>query len=172
MQGNRDNILARFGKLARDNNLGDYEGRRYLVNVENLIEPISNTEWFHSEDLLSDDDAMDDVYDREMKNMEDNIKDIEKRIAEEEAKGDAKNKELIEAYKKLRDQLDLKIDSLNLFFDRPVKAEYFKSRVKRLVKKNARLAFERTKKWVKAKLPGFLAGIVVSVGALFSQFMS
>ena len=101
-----------------------------------------------------------------MKFIEDNIKDIEKRIKEEEAKGDAKNKDLIKAYKELRDYLELKIDALYLFFDRPVKADYFRNRVRKLVKKNARLAFERTKKWVKAKLPEFLAGIVVSVGGI------
>ena len=76
------------------------------------------------------------------------------------------NKDLIKAYQNLREYLDLKIDTLNLYFDHPIKAEYFKNKVRRLVKKNAKLAFERTKKWVKAKLPEFLAGIVVSVGGI------
>ena len=62
--------------------------------------------------------------------------------------------------------LGFKINSLNLFFDRPVKAEYFKNRIRHLVKKNARMVFEQGKKWVKAKLPEFLAGIVVSVGGI------
>ena len=123
MQGNRDNILATFGKLARDNNIEAFKGTDYLNNVENLIDPISNMAWFKNEELLRDDDAMDKVYDEQMKYIGDNIKDIEKRIAEEEAKGDAKNKDLIKAYKNLRDYLDLKIDSLDLYFDRPVKAE-------------------------------------------------
>ena len=56
-----------------------------------------------------------------------------------------------------------------MFFDCPIKAEYFKNKVRRLVKRNARLAFERTKRWVKDKFPEFLAGIVVSVkGIVFS----
>ena len=38
--------------------------------------------------------------------------------------------------------------------------------IKRLVKKNARLAFERGKKWIRAKFPEFLAGVVVSVGSI------
>ena len=117
-------------------------------------------------DWYQEREVPEDVYDRQMKLIEDNIKDIEKRIAEEEAKGDAKNKDLIKAYKNLREYLDLKIDTLNLFFDHPIKAEYFRNRVRRLVKKNARLAFGRTKKWVEAKLPEFLPGIVVSVGGI------
>ena len=60
----------------------------------------------------------------------------------------------------------MKIDSLNVFFERPVKAEYFKNKIRRLVKKYARLAFERGKRWVKAKLSKFLAGIVVSIGGI------
>ena len=73
---------------------------------------------------------------------------------------------MIKAYKELRDYLDLKMDTLNVYFERPVKAEYFKTQVRRLVRKNARLAFERGKKWIKAKFPEFLAGVVVSVGSI------
>ena len=58
-----------------------------------------------------------------MKFVEDDIKDIEERIKKKEAKGDAKNKDLIKAYNKLRDYLELKMDALNLFFDRHVKAD-------------------------------------------------
>ena len=166
MQGNRDYLLATFGKFVRDEIIAPFEVSDYLNNVENLVDPISNMDRFRNNELLRDDEAADKVYDQQMKYIEDNIKDIEKRIAEEEAKGDAKNKDLIKAYKELRDYLDLKIDSLNLFFDCPVKAEYFQNKIRRLVKKNARLAFERTKKWVKKKMPEFLAGIVVSVGGI------
>ena len=120
MQGNRDYILREFEKFTRDD-VPDFEGGDYMSNIENLILPISDMDWFREEEVPED------VYDRQMKFIEDNIKDTEKRIAEEEAKGDAKNKNLIKAYKELRDYLDLKIDSLNVFFERPVKAEYFKN---------------------------------------------
>ena len=166
IQGNRDHILGVFGKLVRDNDIEAFGDVAYLDNVEDLLAPISDMQWFKDPNLLKDDDAADKVYEQQMKFVEDNIKDIDKRIAQEEAKGDAANKNLIKAYKELRDYLDLKIDTLNVYLERPVKAEYFKRQIKRLVKKNARLAFERGKKWVKAKLPEFLARIVVSVGGI------
>ena len=166
MQRNRDHILGVFGKLVRDNNIEAFGDVAYLDNVEDLLAPISDMQWFKDQSLLRDDDAADKVYEQQMKFIEDNIKDLEQRIAAEEEKGDAANKNLIKAYKDLRDYLNLKIDTLNVYFERPVKAEYFKNRIKKLVKKNARLAFERRKKWVKAKLPEFLAGIVVSVGGI------
>ena len=167
MQGNRDHITAVFSKLHRDNDIEPFDGTDYLENIENVMKPISemqfskNPEFFRNNNLSAD-----DVYDQQMKFIEDNIKDIDKRITAEEAKGDGANKVLIKAYKELRDYLDLKIDSLNVFFERPVKAEYFKRRIRRLVKKNARLTFERGKRWIKAKFPEFLAGIVVSVGSI------
>ena len=92
--------------------------------------------------------------------------DIDKRIAEEGSKGDKANKQLIKAYKELRDYLDLKIDTLNVYFERPVKAEYFKRKIRKLVRKNARLAFERTKKYIRAKFPEFLAGLTISVASI------
>ena len=64
----------------------------------------------------------DDLYDQQINYIEDNVRDIHKRIAAEEAKRDAANKELIKAYKALRDYLDLKMDTLNVYFERPVKA--------------------------------------------------
>ena len=90
MQGNRDYILGTFGKLVRDNNLEAFEGIEYLKNVEDLIAPILDMEWFNNSELLRDENSMDEVFNRQMKFIEDNIKDVEKRIAEEEAKGDEK----------------------------------------------------------------------------------
>lgn len=159
MDGNRTYLLETFAKFDQDG-VDPFEEVDYLDNVKNLIEPISEMDWFKKNEVPED------VFDRQMNIIEDNIKGIEKRIAEEEAKGDAKNKELIETSKELRDYLELKIDALNLFFERPVKAEYFKNKIKRLVKKNAKLAWLRTQKWIKAKLPEFLAGKVVSVGGI------
>ena len=86
MQGNRDYILTKF---VWDEDIAPFKGRDYIDIIENLIDPISNMDWFHNNELLKDDDAMDEVYNRQMKFMEDNIKDIEQRIKEEEAKGDA-----------------------------------------------------------------------------------
>ena len=96
MQGNRDCLLATFGTFVRDEIIAPFEGSDYLNNVENLIDPISNMDWFSNIELLGDDEAADKVYDQKMKYIKDNIKDIEKRIAEEEAKEDAKNRDLIQ----------------------------------------------------------------------------
>ena len=41
------------------------------------------------------------------------------------------------------------------FFDRPLKAEYFKNKIRKLVKKNTRLAFECGKKWIKKSFLNF-----------------
>ena len=167
MQGNRDHITGVFGKLLRDNDIEPYGDTPYLDNIENVMKPISEMLFYKNPEYFTDNDlTADELYDQQMKFIEDNIKDIDKRIAVEEAKGDGANKQLIKAYKELRDYLDLKIDTLNVYFERPVKAEYFKRQIKRLVRRNRRLAFERGKKWVKAKLPEFLAGIVVSVGGI------
>ena len=87
-------------------------------------------QFFKNQNFFTDNDlTADDLYDQQMKFIEDNIRDIDKRITAEEAKGDAANKELIKAYKELRDYLDLKTDTLNVYFERPVKAEYFKRQV-------------------------------------------
>ena len=111
--------------IIRSNGPNDFTYRTdYLNNVENLIEWISNMDWFHEDEVMKD-DAADAVYNRQMKYIEDNIKDIEKRITEEEAKADARDKELIKAYKELRDYLDLNIDILNVFFWPPLEGRVF-----------------------------------------------
>ena len=151
----------------RDNDIEDYNGTNYLDHIEELMNPISEMQFYKNQEFFTNTDmTADQLYDQQMKYIEDNVKDIDKRIAKEEAKGDAANKQLIKAYKELRDYLNLKMDTLNVYFERPVKAEYFKRQVKRLVKKNARLAFERGKKWIKSKFPEFLAGITVSIGTI------
>ena len=167
LQGVRGKLLGRFGKVARDNEIADYKGTNYLEHIEELLNPISNMEFYKNQEFFTNTDmTADQLYDQQMKYLEDTVQDIDKRIAEEEKKGAFANKELIRAYEKLKGYLDLKFDSLNVYFERPVKAEYFKRQVRRLVKKNSRLAFERGKKWIKAKFPEFLAGITVSIGTI------
>lgn len=128
-QGNRDHILVTFGKLVRDNVIEPYGDTPYLENVEDVMRPISDMQFFKDPDFFNDDRTADDVYEQQMKFIEDNIKDIDKQIADEESKGDKANKQLIKAYKELREYLDLKIDTLNVYFERPVKAEYFKRQI-------------------------------------------
>ena len=167
LQGVRDKLLARFGKVARDNDIPDYKGTNYLEHIEELLNPISNMEFFKNQEFFTNNDlTADQLYDQQMKYLEDNIKDIDKRVAKEKAKGERANEELLKAYKGLNDCIDLKMDTLNLYFERPVEGEYFRRQVRRLVRRNGRLAFERGKRWVKAKFPEFLAGITVSIGTI------
>ena len=129
--------------------------------------PISEMQFYKNPEFFTNADmTADQLYDQQMKYIEDTVHDIDKRIAEEEKKQAFANKELIKAYEKLKEYLDLKMDTLKVYFERPVKAEYFKRQVRRLVKKNSRLAFERGKKWIKAKFSEFLAGITVSIGTI------
>ena len=118
MQGNRDYIMSVFAKLVRDNNIEPYNGTDYLDNVEEVMKPISEMQFYKNQNFFADNDlTTDELHDQQMKYIEDNVRDINKRM-----------------------------DTLNVYFERPVKAEYFKRQVRRLVKKNARLAFERGKK--------------------------
>ena len=124
-------------------------------------------EFYKNQDFFTDNDmTADQLYDQQVKFLEDTVQDIDKRIAEEEKKKAFANKDLIKAYEKLKEYIELKFDTLNVYFERPVKAEYFKRQVRRLVKKNSRLAFERGKRWIKAKFPEFLAEVTVSIGGI------
>ena len=169
MTWNRDFVIGRFAKLLNDKvKIESYGGEKdYLIHVEEVVRPISDMEFYKNQDFFTDNDmTADQLYDQQMKFLEDTVQDIDKRIAAEEKKGAFANRDLIKAYKKLKEYIEVKFDTLNIYFERPVKAEYFKRQVRRLVKKNSRLAFERGKKWVKAKFPEFLAGITVSIGTI------
>ena len=167
LQGVRDKLIARFAKLHRDNEIAPFGEKDYLDHIEDLLKPISKEEFFKNQEFFTDNElTADQLYDREMKKLEDNIKDIDRRVAKEKAKGDGANEELLKAYKGLSDCIDLKMDTLNLYFERPVEGEYFRRQVRRLVRRNGRLAFERGKRWIKSKFPEFLAGITVSIGTI------
>ena len=167
LQGVRDKLMARFTKLHRDNEIAPFGEEDYLEHIEDLLNPISNMRFFKNQEFFTDTDmTADQLYDQQMKYLEDNIKDIDKRVAKEKAKGERANEELLKAYKGLNDCIDLKMDTLNLYFERPVEGEYFRRQVRRLVRRNGRLAFERGKRWIKAKFPEFLAGITVSIGTI------
>ena len=167
LQGVRDKLFARFGKLARDNEIAPFGETDYLEHIEELLKPISEMEFFKNQEFFTNTDmTADQLYDQQTKYLEDNVKDIDKRVAKEKAKGDRANNELLKAYKGVNDCIDLKMDTLNIYFEKPVEAEYFKRQVRRLVRRNGRLAFERGKRWIKAKFPEFLAGITVSIGTI------
>ena len=53
MQGIRDNILAKFGKLMRDDNIEPSEGTDYLDNVEDVMKPISEMQFYKNQEFFT-----------------------------------------------------------------------------------------------------------------------
>ena len=79
MQGVRDELLARFAKLIRDNNIEAYGDMPYLDNVENVMKPISEMQFYKNQEFFTDNDlTADKLYDQQMKYIEENVKDINK----------------------------------------------------------------------------------------------
>ena len=68
-------------------------------------------------------------------------------------------------YKDLLIYLDLKEDTLDIYFDKKLR-DNLKAKFKGFVKKQAKIIFSKILKWVKSNLPEFLAGIVVSAGSM------
>ena len=66
-------------------------------------------------------------------------------------------------YKDLLAYLDLKEDTLDIYFDKKL-GDNSKAKFKGFVKKQAKAILSRTLNWVKSNLPEFLAGLVVSAG--------
>ena len=79
MQGNRDHITAVFSKLDRDNDIEPFDGTDYLENIENVMKPISEMQFFKDPEFFTNNDlTADELHEQQMKFIEDNIKDIDK----------------------------------------------------------------------------------------------
>ena len=66
----RRRMVDSFEENFSQSQVPDFEGTDYLQNVENLSQPISEMNWYQEREVPED------VYDRQMKIIEDNIKDI------------------------------------------------------------------------------------------------
>ena len=110
--------------------------------------------WFKEKNISED------VYDREIRYIEDERNSINERIEKSKSLREQKAyRDLLLSY------LDLKEESLNIFFDKPLK-DNLKARFKTFMKRNAKAIYVRTVGWIKKNLPEFLAGLVVSAGGM------
>ena len=131
----------------------DRNGAPYVNYIENIMRPISHLDWY------KDEEVPDDVYDKQIGIMEEERADIENRIRDLQSVREQK------AYKDLLSYLDLREETLNIFFDKPLK-DNFKAKFKAFVRRQAKAIFSRTMGWIKSNLPEFLAGMVVSAGSM------
>ena len=151
----RQDIIERFDELevaAVEN------GIPYIDYVKRIIRPISDEAWFEKYDVPNE------IYDNETENIKHEMKEIDKRIK------DADNKEEITEYENLKEALGIKQDTLDALFSKKLSSR-FRAALREMVGRNAKLAFERFKRWVKSKLPKFLASMVISIaGIVFSIY--
>ena len=147
-----DELFPKLLKEFETLKVSDRNGVPYTNYIENM-RPISHMAWYGEENVP------DDVYDRELEIMEKEVEDINARMNDSLSVREQK------AYKDLLSYLDQREETLNLFFDKPLKAN-FKSKLRAFVKRQAKAIFSRTIGWIKSNLPEFLAGMVVSAGSM------
>ena len=128
-------------------------GVPYHEFIENIMRPIYQFDWYKEENVPED------VYNREIEIMEKEIDDIRGRIEDSRSVREQK------AYKNLIAYLEQREETLNIFFDKPLR-DNFKAKLKAFVKRQAKSIFSRTLGWIKSNLPEFLAGITVSAGSM------
>ena len=142
-------LLKEFNELQ----LPEKNWAPYSEYIRNVMRPISQMTWF-KEDVKDS-----DVYEREIGIIRDERTDIEKRIKEATSLREQK------AYKDLLAYLDLKEDTLDIYFDKELR-DNLKAKFKGFLKRQAKVIFSRTLSWIKSNLPKFLAGLVVSAGSM------
>ena len=145
-----------FPKLLREFDtlkVPERNGAPYAEYIENIMRPISHMDWYKNDNVPGD------VYDKEIEGMEKEIDDIKDRIEDSRSVREQK------AYKDLLSYLEQRKETLNIFFDKPLR-DNFKAKLKAFVRRQAKAIFSRTLGWIKSNLPEFLAGMVVSAGSM------
>ena len=153
LEAGMDELFPKLLKEFETLKVPDRNGVPYTNFIENVMRPISRMAWYREENVP------DDVYDRELEVMDEQREDIENRIKDSLSVGEQK------AYKDLLSYLDQREETLNIFFDKPLKAN-FRAKLKAFVKRQAKAIFSRTLGWIKSNLPEFLAGLTVSAGSM------
>ena len=146
-----DETIENFNKV-REGLKPTPDGTSYMYHVEDLMTPISNMEWYRESGWRIP-ERREDVYDRELKIIQDAREDIKERIK------NSVSKEAEDAYKALDAYLFQKI-----YFDKPLYENAVRQAYNKVMRTKAgRFFLSKAIDWIREILPGVIVGGVLTM---------